>query len=129
MCWGSDGHPFKCLQQVIEIRGAKSVDRAVQTAERQYQGLRGLRDWRLHADYLELEIDGKKVSSSEELANVIGSKSPGQKVKITYLRPKASGGYEKRTAEVTLGSRPLTGPKFSQTSPLNRRICNSSTGK
>jgi hypothetical protein len=57
----SDGHPFKCLQQVFEIRDARSAHRAVQAAECQYQGLRGIQKWTLHADYLEVEIDGKKV--------------------------------------------------------------------
>ena len=57
----SDGHPFKCLQQAIEIGGARTANRAVQAAEREYQNLRGIHDWRLHADYVEVEIDGTKV--------------------------------------------------------------------
>jgi hypothetical protein len=46
---------------VIEIRRARSPDRAVEAAELRYQRLHGVRDWRLHADRLELEADGKKV--------------------------------------------------------------------
>jgi hypothetical protein len=57
----SDGHPFKCVQEVIEIRHARNADHAVQAAERRYQDLRGIHDWKLHADYLELEVNGKKV--------------------------------------------------------------------
>jgi hypothetical protein len=57
----SDGHVFKCIQQVIDIADAKNLDSAVETAQLKYRGLRGIRDWKLHADYLELEADGKKI--------------------------------------------------------------------
>jgi hypothetical protein len=57
----SDGHPFKCVQGVVEIRNARSVDRAVQAAEFRYERLHGVHDWMLHADCLELEVDDKKV--------------------------------------------------------------------
>ena len=72
----SDGHPFKCLQQVIEIRRAKSADRAVQAAERQYEKLRGIYKWTLHADYLELEVDGKKVDYCPKEGGVRASRAP-----------------------------------------------------
>src|SRR5215204_1149283 len=54
----SDGHLFKCLQQSIEIRRAKTVDRAVQAAERRYERICRVPDWKLHADTHELEVDG-----------------------------------------------------------------------
>jgi hypothetical protein len=57
----SDGHSFKCPQESIEIRRAKSVDRAVEAAARRYERRCRLPDWTVHADGLELEVDGKKV--------------------------------------------------------------------
>jgi hypothetical protein len=57
----SDGHPFKCLQHAIDVPDAPDADRAVKAAELQYQRLRGIPDWMLHADYFELEVDGEKV--------------------------------------------------------------------
>ena len=57
----SDGHSFKCLQQVIQIHRAKSLDRAVQAAERRYARSHRAPDWKLHADILEVEIDGEKI--------------------------------------------------------------------
>jgi hypothetical protein len=51
----SDGHPFKCLQQRIEIRSAKNIERALKAAEHRYERLCHVRDWRLHADMFELE--------------------------------------------------------------------------
>ncbi len=53
----SDGHSFKCIQRVIEVRRARSPDRAVEAAERRYERLHSIRDWRLHADCVELEAD------------------------------------------------------------------------
>jgi S1-C subfamily serine protease len=46
-------------------------------------------------------IDGQKISSSEELQNVIGAKKPGDSITITYTR----GGSE-HTVSLTLGTRP-----------------------
>lgn len=57
----SDGHPFKCVQRVIDIRHARSADRAVEAAELRYERLHCVHDWTLFADLLELEVDGKKV--------------------------------------------------------------------
>jgi hypothetical protein len=51
----SDGHLFKCLQYRVEIRRAKNADRAIKAAERRYERLRHVRDWRLYADAFELE--------------------------------------------------------------------------
>jgi len=55
-----NGHRFKCLQKAIEIRRARSVERAVRAAERRFARLHRVRDWKLYADLLEVEIDGRK---------------------------------------------------------------------
>jgi len=57
----SDGHQFKCPQGTIEIRRAKSANRAVQAAERRFARSHRVPHWMLHADDIELEIDGKKI--------------------------------------------------------------------
>lgn len=57
----SDGHPFKCIQRAIDIRHARNADRAVEAAELRYGRLHRVHDWTLYADFLELEVDGKKV--------------------------------------------------------------------
>ena len=61
----SDGHIFKCPQQRIEIRHARSVDRALRAAERRYERLCKLADWKLHADTREVEVDGDMVDHQE----------------------------------------------------------------
>jgi hypothetical protein len=61
----SDGHSFRCVQEVVEIHHAKSPDRAVQAAERRYERLRHVSNWKLYADILELEIDGTKNLSAD----------------------------------------------------------------
>ena len=62
----SDGHIFKSPQQTIEIRRAKSIERAVQAAERRYERLCNLPHWALHADTL--EVDDKKVDRAAPVA-------------------------------------------------------------
>jgi hypothetical protein len=91
----SDGHPFTCLQKVIEIRRVKSADRAVQAAKRQYQELRGIYDWTLHADYFELEVDGKKVDYCPKEAEGRAGRAPllstsRERPKRAHQRPRCT---------------------------------------
>jgi len=55
-------------------------------------------------------IDGKAVNSSEELANDIAARKPGQTVTITLRRPNGHGNYETKLVKVTLGTRPNSVP-------------------
>ena len=73
----SNGHRFKCLQRAIEIRQARNVDRAVQAAERRYARFHRVRDWKLYADDLEVEIDGKKIDSRSVHAEIARARHPG----------------------------------------------------
>jgi S1-C subfamily serine protease len=49
------------------------------------------------------ELDGKKISSMEELVNVVNGKKPGEEIEVGLLR----GGNEK-TVTVKLGNRPAS---------------------
>jgi hypothetical protein len=53
----SDGHHFRCLQQSIVIRRARSDERAVEAAKRRFERLCHVTDWTLYADGVELEMD------------------------------------------------------------------------
>jgi hypothetical protein len=64
----SEGRPFKCLQSKIHIRAAKNIDRAVEAAKRRFERLRHVRDWKLHADTLELEVKGNIVGPDSNTA-------------------------------------------------------------
>ena len=55
-------------------------------------------------------VDGKKVTSDEDLASYIGTKKPGDTVTIELLRESGSGGYTKKSVTVTLGQRPNSIP-------------------
>jgi hypothetical protein len=70
----SDGHPFKCIQKIIEIRHARSPERAVKCAQLRYERLDRVHDWTLHSDCLGLEIDGKKVDYCP--TELVASKMP-----------------------------------------------------
>jgi hypothetical protein len=51
----SDGHPFKVLQRTITIARSKNADRAVQVAQRRFERVKNIPDWKLHADSVETE--------------------------------------------------------------------------
>ena len=55
----SDGHKHKCAQATIAVRHAKSPDRAARAAEHRFERLQNLRDWKLRADYFEVEVKGR----------------------------------------------------------------------
>jgi putative serine protease PepD len=55
-------------------------------------------------------VDGKKVTSDEDLASYIGTKKPGDIVTLELLRESGNGGYTKKNVTVTLGQRPNSIP-------------------
>jgi S1-C subfamily serine protease len=57
-----------------------------------------------------VKIDGKEVASSEDLANDIEEKKPGDKITIELWRAVGNGKYEQKTVTTTLGQRPNSVP-------------------
>jgi S1-C subfamily serine protease len=57
-----------------------------------------------------VSMDGKAITSSEDLANAVSSKKSGQTVTIGLLRANGHGGYDHKTVPATLGSRPNSVP-------------------
>ncbi len=55
-------------------------------------------------------IDGKAVTSSQDLANDVAAKKPGNTITVELRRATGNGGYEKKSVPVTLGSRPNSVP-------------------
>jgi S1-C subfamily serine protease len=55
-------------------------------------------------------VDGKAISSSEDLANEIGAHKPGQTITIKLRRATGKGAYKQMSVQVTLGSRPNSIP-------------------
>jgi hypothetical protein len=51
----SDGHPFKCLQQRIDVSDAESAAEAAESASRAFEALYGC-PWKLHADSIEVIV-------------------------------------------------------------------------
>jgi S1-C subfamily serine protease len=58
-------------------------------------------------------VDGKAITSSDDLANVIAEKKPGQTVTVSLRRAAGNGKYEQKSVKVTLTSRPNTAPEAS----------------
>jgi hypothetical protein len=50
------GRPFTVLQRVIAIRRSKDLHRAVEAAQRRFERLENIPDWKLHADFFESEM-------------------------------------------------------------------------
>jgi S1-C subfamily serine protease len=57
-----------------------------------------------------VSLDGKPVGSSEALAAAIAQHKPGDKVTLGVWRAKTSGGYERKSVQVTLGAQPNSIP-------------------
>ncbi len=57
-----------------------------------------------------VKVDGKAVASSEDLANDIEEKKPGDTVSIELWRAAGNGKYERKTVSATLGERPNSVP-------------------
>jgi S1-C subfamily serine protease len=53
-----------------------------------------------------VSVDGKTISSAEDLSSLIGSKKPGDSISIEVLRATGNGGYQHKTLHVTLAARP-----------------------
>ena len=51
----SQGMPFRALQREIEIVGVKTALEAEVIAEREFERVRQIPDWRFHADSVETE--------------------------------------------------------------------------
>ncbi|UGS37486.1 S1C family serine protease [Capillimicrobium parvum] len=47
------------------------------------------------------QIDGRRIVTSDDVAAIVSSKKPGDRIKVTFLR-----GGRKMSAEITLGNRP-----------------------
>jgi hypothetical protein len=52
----SQGRPFKTLQREIEIVEAKTALEAEVIAEREFERVRNIPDWHIHADSVETEV-------------------------------------------------------------------------
>jgi hypothetical protein len=61
----SDGHPFKVLQRVIEIRYSKSREMATKAAEHRFERDKGVSNWRIFADAIETEIKDDKENKAD----------------------------------------------------------------
>lgn len=52
----SDGHPFKVVQRVLEVRDCQNADAAIGVAQQRFAALERVPDWTLHADCTEVAM-------------------------------------------------------------------------
>ncbi len=60
------GHMFHCCQRVVDIRRAKSKDRAIEAAKQRFARREGISKWTVHAQSVEVE----EVEEVEEVKEV-----------------------------------------------------------
>jgi hypothetical protein len=60
----SNGYPAKALQQTIEVRRARSPERAIKAAQLRYERRWDVPEWTLHADMLEVQVDDPTVHAA-----------------------------------------------------------------
>lgn len=53
----SAGHQFQCLQRIVPIARAKSIERAIEAAQHRFERLERVSNWRFHAQSIEVEPD------------------------------------------------------------------------
>jgi hypothetical protein len=50
-----DGRLFRCCQRSITVNSAPSAEQAADAAKKQFAELEGIRDWKIHAAFIEVE--------------------------------------------------------------------------
>jgi hypothetical protein len=63
---------FRCCQRSIIVKSAESPEQAVEMAKEQFVRLEGVRDWRFHAAYTEVEMTDEnpvRATVSRSVAN------------------------------------------------------------
>lgn len=53
--YDSTGHPHDSVEGTVEVRQAKSQDRAVTAAQRRFERQKGIPSWSLYADRFEVD--------------------------------------------------------------------------
>jgi hypothetical protein len=64
----SDGHPFRCLQDRLEITDAGSAETAIAQAERQYETLHNVSTWDRWADSIDISETTDYLPPSKQAA-------------------------------------------------------------
>lgn len=65
---------FRCCQRSLVIRTARSPERAVEAAKQRFARLEGIRDWKIHAEIIEMqEIDLTAPANSPDPASSVSA--------------------------------------------------------
>lgn len=61
------GHPHPCVEGVVDVRSARDQARAVRAAQHRFERMKRIRQWNLHADRFEVDIDRDEQSPRRAL--------------------------------------------------------------
>jgi hypothetical protein len=76
---------YHCCQRSIIIRSAPSAERAVEVAKKQFAGLEGIRDWKIHAALIEIEtidLESKPEKTPSRKETRVAHKTALQKLPV-----------------------------------------------
>ena len=76
---------YHCCQRSIIIRAAPSAERAAEVAKKQFAGLEGIRDWKIHAGLIEietLELEAKPEKTPSRKETRVAHKTALQKLPV-----------------------------------------------
>ena len=73
----SRGTLYKVCQRSVEIRTARSLDRAVEAAKKRFARLEHVGEWRLHARLFEVEPLVEDRDGVEPAADSLAARKPG----------------------------------------------------
>jgi hypothetical protein len=67
---------FRCCQRSIVIRAARTPERAIAAAKKRFARLEGIRDWKIHAGWVEIApIDPDRTAPSPSAASSAGGQA------------------------------------------------------
>jgi hypothetical protein len=63
----NEGKPFKCLQRAITVGSAKDAGEASEKAQREFERLEDVPNWKCHAQFLEVDSTTSSASDTSGL--------------------------------------------------------------
>jgi hypothetical protein len=85
----SDGHPFNCVQGDLSVDG-QHPRQAAESACRQFETARGVRNWSELADYFDLEVADRPIGYPFAADRRTGSKAVAKKADADRVGQKPS---------------------------------------
>jgi hypothetical protein len=88
----SYGKMFEVCQRTVDIPSASCPDSAVEQAKRRFEQCEDISDWRIHADYFQVDV--------------LSAPTPDDSDRLRIVRPRCIGHRDTRQCQPTDGDHP-----------------------